>query len=88
MWPGFPAWNKAAACGRIPAFEAGIVKNDKVSRLTIGMITAAFIIGTSIMLSVIGETEYFGMSMLAVLGFAIACVGGVWVLLSIWRGRH
>jgi ubiquinone biosynthesis protein len=59
-----------------------------VSRLTIGMITAAFIIGTSIMLSVTGDTEYLGMSMLAALGFTLAALGGLWVLISIWRGRH
>jgi ubiquinone biosynthesis protein len=58
-----------------------------VSRLTIGMITASFIIGTSIMLSVTGDTEYLGMSLLAVLGFSIAAVGGLWVLFSIWRGK-
>ena len=51
------------------------------------MITAAFIIGTSIMLSVSGDTEYLGMSVLAVLGFALAVLGGIWVLISIWRGR-
>jgi ubiquinone biosynthesis protein len=59
-----------------------------VSRLTIGMITAAFIIGTSIMLSVTGDTEYLGMSILAALGFTLAAFGGLWVLVSIWRGRH
>ncbi|MGD2055501.1 MAG: AarF/UbiB family protein [Gammaproteobacteria bacterium] len=59
-----------------------------VSRLTIGMITAAFIIGTSIMLSVTGDTEYLGMSILAALGFTLAAFGGIWVLVSIWRGRH
>jgi ubiquinone biosynthesis protein len=58
-----------------------------VSRLTIGMITASFIIGTSIMLSVTGDTEYLGMSLLAVLGFSMAAVGGLWVLFSIWRGK-
>ncbi|MEZ5541567.1 MAG: AarF/UbiB family protein [Pseudomonadota bacterium] len=59
-----------------------------VSRLTVGMITAAFIIGTSIILSVTGDTEYLGMSLLAALGFTLAVLGGVWVLFSIWRGRH
>ena len=62
--------------------------DSAVSRLTIGMITAAFIIGTSIMLSVTGDTEYLAMSILAGLGFSLAALGGVWVLLSIWRGRH
>ena len=58
------------------------------SRLTIGMITAAFIIGTSIMMSVSGDTEYLGITLLATFGFAMATLGGVWVLVSIWRGRR
>jgi ubiquinone biosynthesis protein len=62
--------------------------DNAASRLTIGMITAAFIIGTSIMLSVTGDTEYLAISILAGLGFSLAAIGGVWVLLSIWRGRH
>lgn len=62
--------------------------DSAVSRLTVGMITAAFIIGTSIMLSVTGDTEYLAMSILAGLGFSLAVLGGVWVLFSIWRGRH
>jgi len=62
--------------------------DSAVSRLTVGMITAAFIIGTSIMLSVTGDTEYLAMSILAGLGFSLAALGGVWVLVSIWRGRH
>lgn len=62
--------------------------DSAASRLTIGMITAAFIIGTSIMLSVTGDTKYLAMSILAGLGFSLAALGGVWVLLSIWRGRH
>jgi ubiquinone biosynthesis protein len=62
--------------------------DSAASRLTVGMITAAFIIGTSIMLSVTGDTEYLAMSILAGLGFSLAALGGVWVLMSIWRGRH
>lgn len=62
--------------------------DSAASRLTIGMITAAFIIGTSIMLSVTGDTDYLAMSILAGMGFSLAALGGVWVLLSIWRGRH
>jgi ubiquinone biosynthesis protein len=62
--------------------------DSAASRLTIGMITAAFIIGTSIMLSVTGDTEYLAISILAGVGFSLAALGGVWVLLSIWRGRH
>jgi ubiquinone biosynthesis protein len=62
--------------------------DSAASRLTVGMITAAFIIGTSIMLSVTGDTKHLAISILAGLGFSLAVLGGVWVLVSIWRGRH
>jgi ubiquinone biosynthesis protein len=68
--------------------EFGERLDRSISRLTIGMITAAFIIGTSIMLSVTGDTEYLGISILASLGFSMAVLGGLWVLISIMRGRH
>ena len=68
--------------------EFGERIDRSISRLTVGMITAAFIIGTSIMLSVTGDTKYLGMSILASLGFALAVLGGLWVLVSIMRGRH
>jgi ubiquinone biosynthesis protein len=68
--------------------EFGDRLDRAASRLTIGMITAAFIIGTSIMISVTGDTQYLGISILAGLGFSLAAVGGVWVLVSIWRGHR
>jgi len=52
------------------------------------MITAAFIIGTSIMVSESGDTEYLGITILTSFGFAMATLGGVRVLVLIWRGRR
>jgi ubiquinone biosynthesis protein len=55
------------------------------SRLTVGMVTASLIIGSSIVMTVSGGPSLFGLPALGVLGFAAAGVGGVWLLISIWR---
>lgn len=57
------------------------------SRLTIGVVTAALIVGSSIVITV-GEdagSGWFRPSTLGVLGFIGAIAGGLWLLLSIWR---
>jgi len=58
------------------------------SRLTVGMITAALIIGSSIVMTVSGGPTLFGLPALGFLGFSAAAFGGIWILLSIWRGKH
>ena len=58
-----------------------------VSRLTIGIVTAALIIGTSIVMSMAGEGLMAGLSTYALLGFLGAVIGGVWLLLSIRRSN-
>lgn len=59
------------------------------SRLTVGLVTAALIIGTSIVMTVKGGPTMFGLPLLGLLGFLGAGIGGVWLLISIWRsGRH
>ena len=59
------------------------------SRLTVGLVTAAMIIGTSIVMTVEGGPTMFGLPVLGLLGFLGAGIGGVWLLISIWRsGRH
>lgn len=59
------------------------------SRLTVGLVTAALIIGTSITMTVKGGPTLFGLPLLGLLGFLGAGIGGIWLLISIWRsGRH
>jgi ubiquinone biosynthesis protein len=58
------------------------------SRLTIGMITSALIIGSSIVMTVSGGPTLFGLPVFGFLGFLGAGFGGVWLMLSIWRGKH
>ena len=55
------------------------------SRLTIGIVTAALIIGTAIVMAVAGEGVLAGLSTFVLLGFLGAVVGGVWLLVSIRR---
>ena len=57
------------------------------SRLTIGVVTAALIIGSSIVMTVSNDQGggWFRPSVLGVLGFIAAIAGGLWLMVSIWR---
>ncbi|MGY6587521.1 MAG: ABC1 kinase family protein [Wenzhouxiangella sp.] len=54
-----------------------------VSRLTLGIVTAALIIGSAIAMNV--DPSDTGVPVLGLLGFVGAALGGVWLLFSIWR---
>jgi ubiquinone biosynthesis protein len=51
----------------------------------VGIVTAALIVGTSIVMTVSGGPTLFGLPLFGLLGFLLAFLGGVWVLVSIWR---
>jgi len=55
-----------------------------VSRLTMGMVTSALIIGSSIVMTVEGGSTLFGLPFFGLLGFLGAIAGGIWLLISIW----
>jgi len=57
------------------------------SRLTVGMITSALIIGTAIVMTVDEGPRLLGLPLLGALGFIAAGLGGAWVLVSILRGK-
>ena len=60
-----------------------------VSRLTMGIVTAALIIGSSIVMTVQTEATWLGLPLFGLLGFLGAVVSGVWLLISIARsGRR
>jgi len=59
-----------------------------ISRMTIGIVTAALIIGTAILMTVVHDPALGGLRTFGMLGFVGAVVGGLWVLLSIWRSRR
>jgi ubiquinone biosynthesis protein len=59
------------------------------NRLTIGIITAALIVGTAIVMTVEGGPTLFGLPLFGFLGFLMAFVAGAWLVISIWRsGRE
>lgn len=58
------------------------------SRLTVGIVTAALIVGSAIVMTVDRGPTVFGLPVFGLLGFLAACVGGVWLLISIWRGKR
>ena len=57
------------------------------SRITVGLVTAALIVGTAIVATIPVKDTLFGLPLLGLLGFIGAALGGAWLLLSIWRGR-
>jgi ubiquinone biosynthesis protein len=59
------------------------------SRLTMGILTASLVIGSSIILTVKGGPELFGLPLFGLLGFIIAFLNSLWIIFSIWRsGKH
>ena len=63
----------------------GSIVDRAASRLTIGMVTASLIIGSSIVMTVSGGPKLFGLPALGVLGFITAGVGASWLMMSIWK---
>lgn len=61
--------------------------NSAANRLTVGVITAALIIGSSIVMHASSGRSGQGWPTLGVLGFIGATLGGLWILLAIWRSR-
>jgi len=66
----------------------GLQLDRAASRLTVGLITAALIIGSSIVMTVSGGPTLFGLPAFGLLGFLGAGIGGIWLMVSIWKGGH
>lgn len=60
-----------------------------VNRLTMGIVTAALIIGSSIVMSINAGPKIFDLPIFGLLGYLLAFSNSLWVIWSIWRsGRH
>lgn len=59
--------------------------DHSVNRLTIGIVIAALIIGSSIVMTVSGGPTLLGLPVFGLLGFVGAVLGSLWLLYSIWR---
>jgi ubiquinone biosynthesis protein len=58
------------------------------SRLVVGIVVAALIIGSSIVMTVPGGPTLLGLPSFGLLGFIGAVAGGLWLLRSIWRSNR
>jgi ubiquinone biosynthesis protein len=58
------------------------------SRLSLALVIAALIIGSSIVMTVSGGPTLLGLPAFGLLGFGGAVVGGLWLLRSVWRSHH
>jgi ubiquinone biosynthesis protein len=59
-----------------------------INRVTVGLMTASLVIGSSIVMTVPGGPTLFGISLLTLcglMGYLIALVNSLWIILSIWR---
>lgn len=63
---------------------------DRASnRITMGILTASLVVGSSIIMTVSGGPQLFGLPLFGLMGFLIAFVNSLWIIFSIWRsGRH
>ncbi|MDO8774973.1 MAG: AarF/UbiB family protein [Burkholderiaceae bacterium] len=59
--------------------------DNAASRLTVGIVIAALIIGSSIVMTVPGGPTWLGLPFFGLLGFVGAVIGSIWLLLSIWH---
>ena len=63
--------------------------DKSASRITVALITSALIVGSSIVMTVSGGPTLMGLPLFGFIGFLAAGIGGIWILLSIYRGgRH
>ncbi len=58
------------------------------NRLSLALVIAALIIGSSIVMTVSGGPTLFGLPAFGFLGFAGAVLGGMWLVRAIWRSTH
>ncbi|HKB59122.1 MAG TPA: AarF/UbiB family protein [Gallionellaceae bacterium] len=58
------------------------------NRLTVGVVVSALIVGSSIVMTVKGGPEWLGLPLFGFVGYLGAAMGGIWLLLSIWRSTR
>lgn len=58
------------------------------NRLVIGIVVAALIVGSSIVMTVPGSPSLFALPLLGLFGLLCAVIGGLWLILSIWGSNR
>jgi ubiquinone biosynthesis protein len=61
--------------------------DHSTNRLTLALVTSALIIGSSIVMTVKGGPTIFGLPAFGFLGFFLASLFGVWLMISIWHSN-
>lgn len=70
----------------VPAMRrVGDQLDRAASRMAIGLVTAALIVGSAIVISVVDDPALAGLRTFGLLGFLGAVIGGLAVLVSAWR---
>ena len=62
-----------------------------IDRITVGIMTASLVIGSSIVMTVTSGPQLLGMplfTVLGLLGYLLAFVNSVWIVVSIWRSAR
>ncbi len=63
--------------------------DHSANRLTMAILTASLVIGSSIVMTVEGGPTLFGLPLFGLLGFLLAFFNSIWIIFSIWRSnRH
>jgi ubiquinone biosynthesis protein len=62
--------------------------NRAANRLTMGIVTAALVIGSSIVMHSVGGLSSRWLLAMGVIGFIGAGMSGIWILYSIWRSNR
>jgi ubiquinone biosynthesis protein len=64
--------------------------DETIDRITVGIMTASLVIGSSIVMTVTSGPQVLGMplfTVLGLLGYLLAFVNSVWIVVSIWRSE-
>jgi ubiquinone biosynthesis protein len=63
----------------------GVQLNRAANRLTMGILTASLVVGSSIIMTVEGGPKLFGLPLFGLLGFLVAFFNSLWILVGIWH---
>ncbi len=63
----------------------GLQLNQAANRLTMGVLTASLVVGSSIIMTIDTGPTLFDLPLFGLFGFIVAFFNSVWIVLSIWR---
>jgi ubiquinone biosynthesis protein len=63
----------------------GLQLNQAANRLTMGVLTASLVVGSSIIMTIDTGPMLFDLPLFGLVGFIVAFFNSVWIILSIWR---